>query len=193
LIRRTVSGLDMAALFGEVAPVSILTSPLAGLIGRASPVRPSQFGITTGEPVPLRDLRHASTLRRILFFAITHLSAHLKTHVTTVAAELAEDCHTHGSRTIAASMPAAGAQVFTATVSGAGTLETSVIWCVNGIAGGNSTLGTIAATIANSAIFTAPPVDPSPATVTVTATSTTDASKSGSAAVTITCASTTSI
>src|SRR5579863_8759709 len=43
-----------------------------------------------------------------------------------------------------ASVPSGGAQVFTASVSG--TTNIGVTWSVNGIAGGNSTIGTIAST-----------------------------------------------
>lgn len=84
-----------------------------------------------------------------------------------------------------ASVPSGGAQVFTASVSG--TANTNVTWSVNGIAGGNSTIGTIAGTGAATATYTAPSAPPSPATVTVAATSAEDTSKSGSASVTVTC------
>ncbi|MGA3293466.1 MAG: hypothetical protein ABSE45_05700 [Candidatus Acidiferrales bacterium] len=94
---------------------------------------------------------------------------------------------------VTASVPTGGAQVFTATVTGADNGATGVTWSVNGISGGNSTLRTIAATGATTALYTAPSAPPSPATVTVTATSTTDPSKSGSAGVTVTCAATNSI
>lgn len=86
----------------------------------------------------------------------------------------------------AASVPTGGAQVFTATVSGSS--SQSVSWSVNGIAGGNATLGTIVANNAASAVYSAPTLIPSPASVTVTATSTADPTKSGSATVAITCA-----
>ncbi|MGC1637012.1 MAG: hypothetical protein WA744_16275 [Candidatus Acidiferrales bacterium] len=90
-----------------------------------------------------------------------------------------------------ASVPTGGAQVFTATVSG--TSSSGVTWSVNGITGGNATVGTIVANNASSAVYTAPILIPSPASVTVTATSTADPTKSGSAAVTITCANPISI
>ena len=70
-------------------------------------------------------------------------------------------------------------QPFTATVTGA--LNLSVTWTVNGIAGGNSTIGTIA----GNGAYTAPLVLPTPNTVTVTATSVEDPTKSGSATVTL--------
>lgn len=85
-----------------------------------------------------------------------------------------------------ASVPTGGAQVFTATVSGA--TSSTVTWSVNGIAGGNATLGTIVANNAGSAVYAAPILIPSPASVNITATSTADPTKSGSATVTITCA-----
>jgi uncharacterized protein (DUF1800 family) len=70
-------------------------------------------------------------------------------------------------------------QAFTATVTGA--LNPAVTWTVNGVAGGNSTIGTIAANGA----FTAPLTLPTPNTVTVTATSVEDPTRSGSATVTL--------
>lgn len=68
---------------------------------------------------------------------------------------------------------------FTATVTG--TTNTAVTWEVDGVAGGNSTVGTITAT----GIFTAPATIPTPATVTITAVSVADNSSSGSAQATI--------
>ncbi len=88
------------------------------------------------------------------------------------------------------SVPTMGAQVFTASVSGTGSPSTAVTWSVNGISGGNSTIGTIAANGSSTAMYTAPAVPPSPSTVSVTATSVADSSKSGSSNVTITCAAT---
>ncbi|HKB54123.1 MAG TPA: hypothetical protein VKD22_08990, partial [Ramlibacter sp.] len=87
-----------------------------------------------------------------------------------------------------ATVPAGSTQVFTAAVSGSGSPATGVTWSVNGLAGGNSALGTIAATGSNSAAYTAPAAVPAPPNVTLTATSVADTAKSGSASVTITCA-----
>jgi uncharacterized protein (DUF1800 family) len=70
-------------------------------------------------------------------------------------------------------------QAFVATVTGA--LDPSVTWTVNTIAGGNSTVGTIAA----NGNYTAPLILPTPNTVTVTATSVEDPTRSGSATVTL--------
>lgn len=69
---------------------------------------------------------------------------------------------------------------FTATLTG--TANTSVTWKVNGIAGGNNTVGRVSST----GVYTAPRRVPSPATVTVSATSVADATKSASAQVTVT-------
>ena len=91
------------------------------------------------------------------------------------------------------SMPTASEQVFTVSISGTGGAAAGVTWSVNGIAGGNSTVGTIVTTSAATALYTAPTAPPSPATVTVTATSAADSSKFGNASVTITCAATNSI
>ena len=66
---------------------------------------------------------------------------------------------------------------FTATVKN--TSNTAVTWAVNGIAGGNSTVGTISA----SGLYTAPRAVPSPSVVTVTAVSAADRTKSAAAPV----------
>ena len=68
---------------------------------------------------------------------------------------------------------------FAATVLN--TSNTSVSWRVNGVPGGNSTVGTISA----SGVYRAPSSVPSPSTVTVEAVSNADPTKSASAAVTI--------
>ena len=70
-------------------------------------------------------------------------------------------------------------QQFTATVQG--TANQSVLWKVNGIASGNSTVGTIS----GSGVYTAPASVPSPATVTVTATSIAVPAVSAQAVVTV--------
>jgi hypothetical protein len=79
-----------------------------------------------------------------------------------------------------ATVAVGGTRQFTATVQN--TSNTAVTWQVNGVAGGNATVGTIS----SSGLYTAPAVVPSPATVTVTAVSQADATKSASAQVTIT-------
>jgi len=71
-------------------------------------------------------------------------------------------------------------QQFTATVTG--TSNTGVSWSVNGISGGNPTVGTIS----NAGLYTAPQDLPNPATVTVQASSQANSSASGNAVLTIT-------
>jgi hypothetical protein len=78
-----------------------------------------------------------------------------------------------------ASVFTSGIQSFTATVNGSA--NTAVNWSVNGVAGGNSTLGTISTT----GLYTAPSSVPNPSTVTVMATSQADSTKSANAAVAI--------
>lgn len=68
---------------------------------------------------------------------------------------------------------------FTATVTGSAI--NSVTWAVNGVPGGNSTVGTIS----TAGLYTAPATPPSPNSVTVTASSVADATASASASVTI--------
>jgi hypothetical protein len=69
---------------------------------------------------------------------------------------------------------------FTATVTG--TSNTAVVWKVNGVAGGNTTVGRVS----SSGVYTAPRRVPSPAVVSVSATSVADPTKSASAQVTVT-------
>jgi serine protease len=73
-----------------------------------------------------------------------------------------------------------GMQTFSAAVTN--TSNTAVTWSVNGVSGGNATVGMISAT----GVYTAPAIAPSPAAVTVTATSSADNTKSASAQVTVT-------
>src|SRR5713101_758527 len=75
-------------------------------------------------------------------------------------------------------------QSFTATVSNA--TSTGVTWAVNGIAGGNSSVGTIISTGNGAGLYTAPRDLPVLPNVTVTATSAADSFKSGSAQIGIT-------
>jgi hypothetical protein len=70
-------------------------------------------------------------------------------------------------------------QQFSATVSG--TNNTLVAWQVNGITGGNSTVGTID----GSGMYTTPSLVPTPSTVTVSGISQADITKSASATMSI--------
>ena len=92
-----------------------------------------------------------------------------------------------------ASVATGAAQVFSATVSNAGNLPTTVTWSVNGISGGNPTVGFILSNGGDSAVYTAPAAVPSPPNVTIAATSTADPAKSGMATVTIACSGANSI
>jgi hypothetical protein len=77
-------------------------------------------------------------------------------------------------------------QSFTATVSGS--TNTAVTWEINGISGGNSTIGLISTTIpgtSNEALYLGPSALPRPATISVTAVSQADPTKSASATVTL--------
>lgn len=77
------------------------------------------------------------------------------------------------------SLQVSGTQQFTATILG--TTNTDVTWTVNGVAGGNSSVGTIS----NAGLYTAPEYPPSPNTVTVTAISAAETSMSESSKVTV--------
>lgn len=80
----------------------------------------------------------------------------------------------------AANVQTGATQAFTASVTN--TSNKGVTWQVNGIAGGNTGVGTIS----TAGVYTAPATVPSPATVTVTAVSLADPTRSGTAQVTIT-------
>jgi hypothetical protein len=73
-------------------------------------------------------------------------------------------------------------QQFNATVTGSGNFSQNVVWSVNGVAGGNATVGTIT----SSGLYTAPSSVPGLTNFTLIATSAQDSTKSGSATVTIT-------
>lgn len=92
-----------------------------------------------------------------------------------------------------ASLAPGGSASFTATVAGTSVANPAVSWNVNNVPGGNSTLGTIASTGADSATYAAPAIPSSPDVVTVEAISVADPSKSASAAVTISCAAANSL
>jgi hypothetical protein len=77
------------------------------------------------------------------------------------------------------SVTTSASQTFTATVSNAA--DSTVSWRVEGVAGGNDTVGTISA----DGLYTAPSKVPSPATVTVTAVANADSARSASATVTV--------
>jgi serine protease len=87
------------------------------------------------------------------------------------------------SPSIASVTAGSGTQAFTATVTN--TSNTAVTWQVNGVTGGNATVGTVS----SSGLYAAPATVPSPSTVTVSAISNADNAISDSAQVTITPAS----
>jgi len=94
---------------------------------------------------------------------------------------------------VAAGVLPGATQAFTASVRSAGKPAPDVKWSVNGMNGGDATIGTIASTGIDAAMYTAPGALPSPPTVSVKATSLADPSKSATASVGIGCASVNSI
>src|SRR5207247_10304244 len=85
---------------------------------------------------------------------------------------------------ILATVAAGGTQQFSAAVQN--TSNTAVTWQVNGVTGGNATVGTIS----SSGLYTAPGVVPNPATVTVTGSEERRVGKAGGAQGTIAAATT---
>ncbi len=79
-----------------------------------------------------------------------------------------------------ANVQEAGTQQFSASVTN--TTSTAVNWQVNGVTGGNASVGTISST----GLYTAPDVIPSPASVTVTAVLQANSGFSGNSIVTVT-------
>ena len=84
------------------------------------------------------------------------------------------------------SLKAGSGQAFSATVTN--TSNTAVTWQVNGVSGGNSTVGTIS----SSGMYTAPSTVSSTLTATITAVSDADTSRTGSAQVTVSASATAS-
>lgn len=78
------------------------------------------------------------------------------------------------------SVQAGSTDPMTATL--ANTTDTGVTWQVNGVPGGDATVGTVSST----GVYTAPATAPSPATVSVTAVSSADPASSGTTQLTIT-------
>jgi len=87
---------------------------------------------------------------------------------------------------VSANLPPGGSVNFMASVTGASGLNAGVSWSVNGVSGGNASLGFLTATSASSATYAAPAFPPSVG-VSVIATSLADGSKSASASITVSC------
>lgn len=98
----------------------------------------------------------------------------------TVNVQVVASSVTVGVSPASASVALGGTRSFSASVSGSA--NTAVTWSVNGVAGGNATVGTISA----GGLYTAPAVAPNPATVTVRATSQASPSAYGESVVTVT-------
>jgi len=96
-----------------------------------------------------------------------------------------------------ANISTGAAQVFTAVVSGSNGQSAAIVWSVNGVVGGNATLGTITTTNFTGSttvgLYSAPAIPPVPANVALTATSATDSSQTATAAIAITCAASNAI
>jgi len=79
----------------------------------------------------------------------------------------------------AANVRSGAGQPFSATVSG--TTNQSVTWSVNGVVGGNATVGLIS----NTGVYTAPAIPTNPNTITISATSAANAGASGTSDITL--------
>ncbi len=88
---------------------------------------------------------------------------------------------------LSASVQTGGSQQFSATVTGS--TNTSVTWTVNGVSGGNSTVGQVS----SNGLYAAPAAVPGTNPVTIAAVSQADPTKSGSASIQITTPATISV
>ena len=163
------------------SPVSggLSLSITGGTTSRASVTAPS-CGVATVALTVTDDAGHTDTADVV----ITPTSA--TTSAPTTAGQSA--CSTVAPAVVvevcpgAENVQAGGTATLSATL--ANTTNQAVTWEVNGVAGGNATLGTIT----SAGVYSAPASRPMPATVTITAVSVADAGAAGSAQVTITAA-----
>jgi uncharacterized protein (DUF1800 family) len=156
----SLSGLHFApgatAYLGTTAlTTTVLSSTQLTAIGTATNAQVGTVNITVQNPAPGRNTSGA-------------ISAQVKGSLINVQVTPSTGVIRAGTQ-----------QVFAATVTG--TTNTAVTWSVNGIAGGNATIGTIV----SSGNYLAPTIVPTPSAVTVTATSVADTTASGNAAVTL--------
>jgi len=175
-----VERFDVSGAAGAVA-ISFFT-PAAGPIGTTVQFLGRGFGATIAETSVFFD-GHAA---QIVAAAPNRLTAKVPPDATTGPLSVAAPRGSARSDRVfrvlgqfsvspqTASLRVTGRLAFTAT-------ETAVRWAVNGLTGGNQTLGTISA----EGIYTAPTVVPVPPAVTITATHRDDATLNASALVTI--------
>ena len=161
------------------SPVSggLMLSITAGATSRASVTAPS-CGVATVALTVTDDAGHADTANVVITpgSATTAAPAAAGQGACSSAAPaiLVEVCPA------ADSVQAGNTETLTATL--ANTANPAIAWEVNGIVGGNATVGTIT----SAGVYSAPASLPAPATVTITAVSAADASATGSAQLTIT-------
>ena len=168
----TVSGYQWSPVSG-----GLMLSITGGATSRASVTAPS-CGVGTVALTVTDDAGRADTANVVITPAsatTTAPAAAGQSACSTVTpAILVEVCPA------ADSVQAGGSATFTATL--ANTTNAAVTWQVNGLAGGNATVGTIT----SAGVYSAPASVPMPATVTITAVSVGDATATGSAQLTIT-------
>jgi hypothetical protein len=144
----------------------VLTTPVTGFSLSAS-------GLLTGTPTSTTSLSFqfkVADAANSANFATATLTLAINSSSTPVSITL--------SPTLAA-VETGATQQFTATVQN--TSNTAVTWQINGITGGNGTVGTVS----TSGLYTAPAAVPNPAAVTLAAISQADTTKSASAQMTI--------
>jgi serine protease len=160
----TASGGLSLGISGAATPTAIVTAPSCG-VGTVTLTVTDNAGRTDSASVVLTASSASTT---------APAAAGQNACSSTAPAIVIEVCPASDS------LPAGGNETLAATL--ANTSDTAVTWEVNGIAGGNASVGTIT----SSGVYTAPSTVPSPATVTVTAVAAADASATASSQLTIT-------
>lgn len=171
---------------GSSGNVTVTVSPLNGFTGTVNvTLTASQNGITAA---PIQVAAGSSGSLVVAVDASVPAAAHNATvsgtsgslsHTASLQVTVTAPPITIAVTPTSASVNEGVTQQFTASV--VNTVNTAVTWSVNGVIGGNSTVGAIDAT----GLYAAPAVAPNPATVIVRATSVADTSKSATASVTI--------
>lgn len=176
---------DATGLPGGVA-ISMFT-PSSGTVGTTIQVFGKGFGETTALNNVFFDGRAAAIIAAAPNRLVVRVPIGATTGPITVAAPLGSAISNHAFRVLGelavapqtATLRVTGRTAFVATESGAPI--TSVRWAVNGLPGGDLTMGTIS----SQGIYMAPAVIPVPPMLTITATHHDDPTLSASAAVTV--------
>ena len=196
-----LAGCGTPATLNELPLPVVTVSPVSATVQAGSPL---QFQVTIVSPTAttitwaVNDIQGGnSTVGTVTASGLYTAPAAIPNPATvTVKAISSAETNPFGAAIVTVTPPAAGEGVsvsptdtlapvgtsvqYTATVTGFD--NTAVTWSVDGVAGGNSTVGTISA----SGLYQSPTALPNPATVAISATSQADSSQSDSTILTLT-------